>query len=227
MLELFTVGFWNQYGLLLLKETGSTLIMTGLSALAAYLLGLPLGVLLVTSGSRGVAPHKVLHAIVDWAVNIGRSIPFMILMCTITGFTRLLVGTHIGVRGAIVPLVLSAAPFIARMVESSLREVDVGVIEAALSMGASPWQIVKKVYLPEALPSLTLGGSTSVVTILAYTTIAGAIGAGGLGDLALRYGYYRNVPPMALFTVVLIILLVQLIQTVFGRLSIKIDKRLR
>lgn len=227
MLELFTAAFWQQYGLLILRETGSTLLMTGVSAAVAYLLGLPLGVLLVAWDSRGIAPHRRLHAVVDWVVNIGRSIPFMILMCNITGFTRLLVGTYIGVRGALVPLVVSAAPFIARMVEGSLREVDAGVIEAAQSMGASPWQIVKKVYLPEALPSLLLGCSTSVVTILAYTTIAGAIGAGGMGDLALRYGYYRSVPPMELITVVLIVLLVQVIQSVFSHLSVKIDKRLR
>ena len=138
-----------------------------------------------------------------------------------------MVGTKIGVKGAIVPLVVSAAPFIARMVETSLAEVDAGVIEAAQSMGASTFQIVRKVYLPEAKPSLILGGSISVITILAYTAIAGAVGAGGLGDLAIRYGYNRRVASMLLVTIVILVLLVQIIQSVFSRLSTSIDKRLK
>ena len=142
-------------------------------------------------------------------------------------FTDLIVGTKIGVKGAIVPLVVSAAPFIARMVETSLTEVDAGVVEAAQSMGATPWQIIRKVYLPEAKPSLVLGASISIVTILAYTAIAGAVGAGGLGDLAIRYGYNRKVDSMLWTTVVLIVVLVQVIQSIFSWLSRKLDKRLR
>ena len=136
-------------------------------------------------------------------------------------------GTKIGVPGAIVPLVVSAAPFIARMVETSLSEIDAGVVEAARSMGASRMQIVRKVFLPEALPSLILGASISIITILSYTAIAGAIGAGGLGDLAIRYGYQRNVPSMMWTTVLLILVLVQVIQSLFSWLSVKMDKRLR
>ena len=143
------------------------------------------------------------------------------------GFTKLLVGTKLGVRGATPPLVISAAPFIARMVETSLMEVDAGVVEAAQSMGASVPQIVRKVYLPEAKPSLILGASISTITILAYTAMAGAIGAGGLGDLAIRYGYQRGVDSMLWATVILIIVLVQIIQSVFSWLSTKMDKRLR
>ena len=162
-----------------------------------------------------------------WIINIGRSIPFIILMILLLDFTKFLVGTKIGVRGAIPPLVISAAPFIARMVESSLSEVDGGVVEAAQSMGASTWQIVRKVYLPEARPSLILGASISIVTIIAYTTIAGTVGAGGLGDLAVRYGYVRSVPPVLLTTVLLIIVMVQVVQSLFSWLSRKLDKRLR
>jgi D-methionine transport system permease protein len=165
--------------------------------------------------------------VVGWVINVGRSLPFIILMICIMDFTKLIVGTKIGVKGAIVPLVVSAAPFIARMVETSLTEVDAGVIEAAQSMGASTFQIVWKVYLPEATPSLILGGSISVITILAYTAIAGAVGAGGLGDLAIRYGYNRRVASMLLVTVVLLIALVQVIQSVFSRIAQSVDKRLR
>lgn len=227
MFEIFTAAFWAKYGNMLLIGTRDTLLMTGISTVFAYLLGLPLGVALILTQPHGIRPNRVLNQVLGWIVNVGRSLPFLILMVAILDFTKLLVGTKVGVRGAIVPLVVSAAPFIARMVETSLAEVDAGVVEAAQSMGASTTQIVWKVYLPEALPSLTLGASISIITILAYTAIAGAIGAGGLGDLALRYGYNRNVPSMMLVTVVFIIVLVQVIQTVFSRLSAGIDKRLK
>ena len=142
MFEIFTAAFWNQYGNLLLDGTVDTLIMVVISTVFAYLLGLPMGVLLVLTGSHGIWPHKVLNRILGWIINIGRSLPFIILMIAIMDFTKLIVGTKIGVRGAIVPLVVSAAPFIARMVETSLSEVDSGVVEAAQSMGASITQIV-------------------------------------------------------------------------------------
>ena len=142
-------------------------------------------------------------------------------------FTRAIVGTSIGATAALVSLSISAAPFIARMVETSLAEVDAGVVEAAQSMGASRFQIVRKVYLPEAVPSLILGASISIITLLGYTAIAGAVGAGGLGDLAVRYGYQRSVPSMMLATVIFIIVLVQVIQSLFSWLSTKMDKRLR
>ncbi len=227
MAEIFTAGFWAQYGPLLWKEFLHTLVMTGVSTVIAYLIGLPLGVLLVLTGEHGIRPNKPVNQIVGWMINVGRSLPFIILMICIMDFTKLIVGTKIGVKGAIVPLVVSAAPFIARMVETSLTEVDAGVIEAAQSMGASTFQIVWKVYLPEAVPSLILGGSISIITILAYTAIAGAVGAGGLGDLAIRYGYNRRVASMLLVTAVILVAMVQVVQSVFSRIATKVDKRLR
>lgn len=227
MLEIFTAEFWSEYGALLAEGTVDTLVMVIVSTLFAYLLGLPMGVALILTQPHGICPNKVLNRVLGWIINIGRSLPFIILMIAIMDFTKLIVGTKIGVKGAIVPLVVSAAPFIARMVETSLAEVDAGVVEAAQSMGASPLQIVWKVYLPEAKPSLVLGGAISIVTILAYTAIAGAVGAGGLGDLAIRYGYQRKVPSMMLVTVIFLIVLVQVIQFVFSWVSARIDKRLR
>lgn len=227
MLEIFTSAFWAEYGQLLLVGTRDTLVMTLTATVFAYLLGLPLGVLLVLTNDHGICPQRTLNRCAGWVINVGRSLPFIILMVAILPLTKLLVGTKLGVLGAIPPLVISAAPFIARMVETSLSEVDAGVVEAAQSMGASTLQIVWKVYLPEAKPSLILGGSISIITILAYTAIAGAIGAGGLGDIAIRYGYHRDEDTMMWVTVVFLIVLVQLIQSVFSRVSNRIDKRLK
>ena len=220
-------AFWAEYGDTLIQGTIDTLLMVGISTVFAYLLGLPLGVALILTQPHGIRPNRGAYRILDWIVNVGRSLPFIILMVAIMPFTKLIVGTKIGVKGAIVPLVVSAAPFIARMVETSLSEVDAGVVEAAQSMGASPAQIVWKVYLPEAKPSLILGGAISIVTILAYTAIAGTVGAGGLGDIAVRYGHNRNVPSVMWVTVVFLIILVQIIQFVFNWLSKRIDKRLK
>ena len=220
-------AFWTQYGDLLLVGLRDTLVMTFVSTFFAYVIGLPLGVLVNITQPHGIWPRKWVNRILGWIINVGRSLPFIILMIAVMGFTKLLVGTKIGVRGAIPPLVISAAPFIARMVETSLAEVDGGVVEAAQSMGASVPQVVTKVYLPEAKPSLILGASISLITILGYTAIAGAIGSGGLGDLAVRYGYQRYIPSMLWTTVLLIIVLVQIIQTVFSWLSTRVDKRLR
>ena len=219
-------AFWAEYGTLLLEGTRDTLIMTGVSTLFAYVIGLPLGVLLSITQPHGIWPHKWFNRVLGWIINVGRSLPFIILMVAIMPFTKVIVGTKLGILGAIVPLVVSAAPFIARMVETSLAEVDAGVVEAAQSMGASRFQIVRKVYLPEAVPSLILGASISII-LLGYTAIAGAVGAGGLGDLAVRYGYQRSVPSMMLATVIFIIVLVQVIQSLFSWLSTKMDKRLR
>ena len=227
MVEIFTAEFWSQYGGLLVDGTIDTLVMVVVSTFFAYLLGLPMGVALILTQPHGIRPNRVVNRVLGWIINIGRSLPFNILMVAIMDFTKLIVGTKIGVKGAIVPLVVSAAPFIARMVETSLAEVDAGVVEAAQSMGASPLQIVWKVYLPEAKPSLILGGAISIVTILAYTAIAGAVGAGGLGDLAIRYGYQRRVPSMRWVTVIFLVVLVQVIQYVFSRVSTHIDKRLK
>ena len=219
-------AFWAEYGNVLTDGVWDTLVMVVISTAFAYLIGLPLGVALILTQPHGIRPHRGVYRVLDWIVNIGRSVPFIILMVAIMPFTRMVVGTTIGVKGAIVPLVVSAAPFIARMVETSLNEVDAGVVEAAQSMGASTLQIVWKVYLPEAKPSLILGGAISLVTILAYTAIAGTVGAGGLGDLAIRYGYQRNVPSVMWVTVVFLIILVQVVQLIFNWLSRRIDKRL-
>ena len=211
---------------MLLEGTGETLAMVFVSALFAYVIGLPLGVALIVTDKNGLHPMRGVSAVLGWIVNIGRSIPFIILMVAVMPFTRLVVGTTIGVKGAIPPLVISAAPFIARMVETSLNEVDAGVVEAAQSMGASTLQIVWKVYLPEAKPSLILGGAISLVTILAYTAIAGTVGAGGLGDIAVRYGHQRGITSVMWVTVVFLVILVQVVQLVFNWLSRRIDKRL-
>ena len=225
MLETIST-FWAEYGTVLTEGVWDTLVMTGLSTLFAYVIGLPLGVALILTQPHGIRPRRALYAVLDWIVNIGRSLPFIILMVAIMPFTRMVVGTSIGVKGAIVPLVVSAAPFIARMVETSLSEVDAGVIEASQSMGASTFQIVRKVYLPEAMPSLILGGAISIVTILAYTAIAGTVGAGGLGDIAVRYGHQRGITSVMWVTVVFLIILVQVVQLIFNWLSRRIDKRL-
>lgn len=223
----FITAFWAEYGDVLLEGIRDTLVMTGVSTLFAYLLGLPMGVILILTRPHGIRPNRVVYRVLDWIINVGRSLPFIILMVAIMPFTKIVVGTKIGVRGAIVPLVVSAAPFIARMVETSLAEVDAGVVEAAQSMGASTFQIVWKVYLPEAKPSLILGGAISIVTILAYTAIAGTVGTGGLGDIAIRYGHQRGIPSVMWVTVVFLIILVQVIQLVFSALSKSIDKRLK
>ena len=220
MLEVIS-AFWSEYGGILLTGTRDTLVMVLISTLFAYLLGLPLGVALTVTQPHGICPSKTVNQILGWIVNIGRSVPFIILMVAIMPFTKLVVGTKIGVKGAIVPLVVSAAPFIARMVETSLAEVDAGVVEAAQSMGASTCQIIRKVYLPEVL-----GGAISIVTILGYTAIAGTVGAGGLGDIAVRYGHQRFITSVMWVTVVILIIMVQIVQSLFGWLSKKIDKRL-
>ena len=220
-------AFWADYGELLLEGTRDTMIMVVISTVFAYIIGLPLGVLLSISQPHGIWPHKWFNRILGWIINVGRSLPFIILMVAIMPFTKVIVGTKMGVPGAIVPLVVSAAPFIARMVETSLAEVDAGVVEAAQSMGASRAQIVWKVYLPEAVPSLILGASISIITLIGYTAIAGAVGAGGLGDLAVRYGYQRNIMSVMWVTVIFLIVLVQVIQSLFSWLSAKSDKRLR
>ena len=225
MLETIS-AFWAEYGTVLTDGVWDTLFMVVVSTVFAYLIGVPLGVALIVTQPQGIRPHRGVYRVLDWIVNIGRSIPFIILMVAVMPFTRLVVGTTIGVKGAIPPLVISAAPFIARMVETSLSEVDAGVVEAAQSMGASTLQTVWKVYLPEAKPSLILGGAISLVTILAYTAIAGTVGAGGLGDIAVRYGHQRGITSVMWVTVVSLIILVQVVQLIFNWLSRRIDKRL-
>ena len=227
MAEIFTSAFWAEYGGILAEGVWDTLVMTVMSTLFAYLIGLPMGVLSVLSQPHGIRPHKAANAVLGWIINIGRSFPFAILMVALFPFTKLVMGTRLGLRGAILPLVVASAPLVARMVETSLSEVDAGVIEAAQSMGASTFQIVWKVYLPEAMPSLILGGSITLIAIVGYTAIAGMVGAGGLGDLAIRYGHQRNVPSVMWVTVVILVIIVQVVQSVFSRLSVRIDKRLK
>lgn len=227
VLEIFTSAFWAEYGGILAEGVLDTLIMTAASTLFAYLIGLPMGVISVLTQPHGIRPSGGVNAVLGWIINIGRSFPFAILMVALFPFTKLVMGTRLGLRGAILPLVVASAPFVARMVETSLSEVDAGVIEAAQSMGASTFQIVWKVYLPEAMPSLILGGSITLIAIVGYTAIAGMVGAGGLGDLAIRYGHQRNVPSVMWVTVIILIILVQVVQSVFSRLSVRIDKRLK
>ena len=219
--------FFADYGGILLTGTRDTLVMVLVSTLFAYLLGLPLGVALTVTQPHGIRPNKAVNQILGWIVNIGRSIPFIILMVAIMPFTKLVVGTKIGVRGAIVPLVVSAAPFIARMVETSLAEVDAGVVEAAQSMGASTFQIIWKVLLPESKPSLLIGAAISTTTILGYSAMAGAVGGGGLGGIAINYGYYRYETDIMLVTVAILVIIVQIIQEIGMRLARKSDKRIR
>ena len=207
--------FFNEYGALLWEGTLETLYMTLFATLFAYVLGLPMGVLLTVTKAGGVAPAPRFNAVFGWLVNLLRSLPFIILMFFIIPFTRLLVGTSIGATAALVPLTLSAAPFIARMVEQSLEEIDTGVIEAAQCMGATRWQIVTRVLLVESVPSLLRGLSISLITILGYTAITGSVGAGGLGNLAFRFGYQRYQKPVMYATVLLLILLVCVIQIIF------------
>lgn len=203
-----------------------TLYMTLLSSLLAYVLGLPLGILLVVTDKDGVAPLVVVNRIIGVIVNLFRSIPFVILLVTLMPFTRMIIGTTLGPNALVVPLVIGSAPYIARLVESSLKEVDHGIIEAAQSMGASPRQIVFKVLIPEAMPSLIMGGAIAVITILSYSAMGGFVGAGGLGTIAINYGYYRYQADKMLVTVALLILIVQGIQELGGRLMRRSDKRL-
>ena len=207
------------------EGTGATLYMTLMSTLFGYILGLPMGIILVVTAPKGLAPNQVVYRILDVIVNITRSIPFLILMILIMPFTRILVGKTYGTTATIVPLALAAAPFIARMVESSLLEVYHGVIEATQSMGTSLWTIIWKVLLAEARTSLIVGATIALGTILGYSAMAGTIGGGGLGDIAMRYGYYRYQADIMIIAVVLLVLLVQILQVVGMILSKKLDRR--
>ncbi|MBR1568771.1 MAG: ABC transporter permease, partial [Lachnospiraceae bacterium] len=210
---------------MIVKGIGETLYMTLVSTLLGYLFGLPMGVLLVVSDKDGLSPNPVLYKILDVIANIVRSVPFLILLIVVIPFTRLLVGRSTGSTATIVPLTIAAIPFIARMVESSIKEVDPGVIEAARSMGAGNFRIVTKVLLVEARTSLITGMTIAIGTILGYSAMAGTIGGGGLGDIAIRYGYYRYESGIMIVTVVLLVLLVQLFQTVGMHMASRLDKR--
>ena len=202
-----------------------TLYMTLVSTLVGYVIGLPMGIILTVSDKDGIKPNAVLYKILDVIANIVRSVPFIILLVLLIPFTRLVVGKSYGSTATIVPLVIAAAPYIARMVESSLKEVDAGVIEAARSMGASNLRIVFKVMLVEARTSLISGATIVVGTILGYSAMAGTVGGGGLGDIAIRYGYHRWQADIMIVTVVLLVLLVQIFQTIGMLIANKLDKR--
>lgn len=210
---------------MLIKGVGETLYMTIFSTLLAYGLGLPLGIALVVTEKDSLLPNKWVNQVLNIVVNITRSVPFLILLVFIQPFTRAIVGTAIGSTATIVPLVVAAAPFIGRMVESSIKELDKGIIEAALSMGATPFQIIWKVMLPETKPSLWVGAAISSTTILGYSAMAGFTNGGGLGDIAIRYGHYRYQADVMFVTVILLVVIVQLLQGIGMKIATKQDKR--
>lgn len=212
---------------LLLTGTWETLYMTLVSTAIAYVIGVPVGVILYVTGEGGIRQNRAVNFMVGIIVNILRSVPFLILLVAILPFTRAVVGTTIGSTATIVPLVVAAAPYVARMVESSLKEVDAGVIEAARAMGSSTFQMIWKVFLPEARPSLLVGATISLATILGYSAMAGFVGGGGLGAIAINYGYYRYQSDVMLITVALLVVIVQIFQEGGLKLVNKVDKRLR
>ncbi len=217
---MLSVEFWA-------NALWETLYMVAISTVVSYAIGLPIGLLLVVSDKNGIRPIPVLNAVLGVIVNILRSIPFLILGVMISPLTRAITGSSIGTAAMVVPLTVAAAPYVARMVESSIKEVPFGVIEAAQSMGASPWQIVWKVLVPEAKPSLMVGAAISVVTILGYSAMSGFIGGGGLGTVAVNYGYNRYNFGIMLVAVIIIVVVVQIFQEVGLRLAKKLDKRNR
>lgn len=205
---------WNEIGV----ATLDTLKMLGASAVFTFILGLPIGILLFMASRSTTGWVRVVYAVISFIVNILRSVPFIILIVALIPVTKAIVGVTFGVLGTIPPLVIAAAPFFARLVETSLREVDRGVIEAAHSMGASTWQVITRVLLPEARPGLLAGITITVVTLVSYTAMSGMVGGGGLGDLAIRYGYYRYETTVMIISVIFMIVLVQLLQMAGDRL---------
>ena len=222
MSEFFAPDLWNN---LMLPGIWESIYMLLISVGFSHILGVPMGILLVITEPGHILEQKTLNKVLGFIVNLGRAFPFIILLFVIVPFTRFLVGTTIGPIGAAVPLTVAAIPFVGRMVEQSLKEVPWGVVESALSMGASPWQIVTKVLLPESLPSLVLGVTITTITLIGYSAMAGVVGGGGLGDIAVRYGYHRREPVELWTSVVLILLMVQLSQTIGDSLAKKLDKR--
>ena len=210
---------------LLIEALWETLYMVAVSAGIATFVGVPLGVILVTTSRGHILQNLWLNRILGYIANATRSTPFIILMVAIIPLTRVLAGTSIGTNAAIVPLSIAAIPFVGRVVESALREVDYGLIEAAQAMGASPFQIIRRVLLPEAMPSIVLGLTLAVISLIGYSAMAGAIGGGGLGDLAIRFGYQRFRVDVMISTVVILIALVQLVQTAGDQVSQRLNKK--
>lgn len=210
---------------MLSRGIGETLYMTLFSTVLAYIIGLPMGIVMVLTDKDGIRPMFYINKVLDTIINILRSIPFLILMILVLPLTRFIVGTTIGSTATVVSLVIASAPFVARLVESSIKEVDFGVIEAAMSMGASPFDIIRKVFLPEAKPSLIVGSAIAVTTILSYSAMAGILGGGGLGAIAINYGLYRYETGIMIVTVILLVIIVQIFQETGMRFAKKFDKR--
>ena len=212
---------------LMLQGIAETLYMTIAATAASYLLGLPMGVVLNITAPNGIRPNRAVNTVLGTIVNTIRSVPFIILLVAVIPVTRLIVGTSLGSSATIVPLVIGAAPFVARLVETSLGEVDAGVIEAGRSMGASTWQLITRVLIREAAPSLISNATTAATTILGYSAMAGFVGGGGLGAIAINYGYYRYQYSVMILAVVFLILLVELFQTLGTHLAARCDKRIK
>ncbi|MDY3974705.1 methionine ABC transporter permease [uncultured Veillonella sp.] len=210
---------------ILIEGLGQTVLMTLVSTVMACIIGIPLGVILVTTGKGHILENKSINHVLSVIVNIFRSVPFIILMVAIIPLTRLIAGTSIGTTAACVPLTIAAIPFLARLVETAIREINSGVIEAAQAMGASPIQIIRKVLLPEALPTIVDNITVLIVNLISFSAMAGTIGGGGLGDIAIRYGYQRFQADVMLATIVILIVLVQLIQMVGDYISHRVNKR--
>ena len=217
--------FLSKFSDLLMQGMLDTLVMLFASTAIAYVIGIALGVVLNLTAPDGLRPMPAVNAVLGWVVNIGRSLPFIILLIALMPATQAIVGTSTGVRGVIPPLVVATAPFVARMVEQSLAEVSRDAVEAAEACGASVPRIVWSALLPEALPSIVRGIAVTLIAVLGYTAIAGAVGAGGLGDIAIRYGYYRYENEVMIVTVVLLVVLVQLIQSVCNYIARRADHR--
>lgn len=213
--------------LMMVEGTRDTLYMTLVSTFFGYVLGLPMGIILTVTDKDGIRPNALVYKVLDFIVNLVRSVPFLILLILVIPLTKFIVGKSYGSTATIVPLVLAAAPFIARMVESSLKEVDKGVIEAAQSMGAGLGTMIWKVLLPEARTSLLVGVTIATGTILGYSAMAGTVGGGGLGDIAIRYGYHRYEMGIMVITIIILVLLVQILQGIGMMLAKKLDRRKR
>lgn len=210
---------------MLVEGTWATLYMTLISTLFGYILGLPLGIVLAVTDKEGIRPNAVVYKVLDLIVNMTRSIPFLILLILVMPLTKLIVGQTYGSSATIVPLTIAAAPFIGRMVESSLKEVDKGVIEAAQSMGAGTFTVICRVLLVEARTSLLVGVTIAIGTIFGYSAMAGVVGGGGLGDIAIRYGYYRYETQIMIVTIIILVILVQILQGIGMMISKKLDRR--
>lgn len=211
---------------MIVENFGISIYMVVVSTLFSYIFGLPIGIILVITAKDGIRPMPMFNQVLGVIVNLLRSVPFLIMLFMIDPFTRFITGSSFGPNATIVPLIVSAAPFIARLIESSFKEIDFGVIEAAQSMGASNWQIVSKVMLPESKPSLLVGTAIAATTILGYSAMAGVVGGGGLGDVAIRYGFYRYQKPLMYVCVILLVIITQMIQEAGLRIANKTDKRL-